>query len=335
MLFEHFRKRCWLNRIKALTDLTPAMENELLGFGPNRIAQLATIAKRYNSRNTKDRSVFKFLLKLFIGNPSMIDRAEKNIDAFKGLVDSAIQEQAKAITDKAKDYFSAHITKSCSLIESVACRTVTELLLCDINDDEVYSRLIQEIREDPSKYIKHYNDWLKSTAEALFSTAHNKLREGLPDKCPVNRSACTEELCRILNDTRYVDICANNVMHEEVIGELCRRINQEPDRFIVGLDEYLREMVDDIFNKFNNHVSANLPKGISLNKPTSTALIRNLIQQGCQPSQLAERFFGILRADPANYLLQDGKKPPMFTSSSGYSSGGTSSSPISSSKKRW
>jgi hypothetical protein len=278
MLFEGSRKKLWLNSIKAVTKLSPALEDEILGYVPLRLFKLAKIARRVNRNDTKAQAIFKLSLKLLVEDPLKIDDITvTKIEDIIGFIKDLIQEHVQTIADKIINILTPRIPNECSLIESSAHKTIFELLLSDITDDEVCSRLIQNIKEKPSKFIAGYNDWLDTTAKNIFNAVHNKLGEGIPKGCSMNISTCTKEIYNILNIKGLI----NNIFEineEEVHSRLIQNIKEKPSKFIAGYNDWLDTTANNLFDAVHN----------KLEEEVHSRLIQNIKEK---PSKfIAENF---------------------------------------------
>ncbi len=302
MLFEGIRKKLWLSRIKSVVDLSSALENRILRHELHFVYQLAKISKKYDRKDKKDRAVFKISLKLLVEEPSKIDDTMNTGDGIRPFIDQLIQNHAGIITDKMKDELSPRIPDGCIIIDSATLLATVELLLSDINDDEVYSLLIKDIKNNPTKYIGGYNDWLNATAKNIFDAVHDKIQEGIPKGCNVNSSACTDALYSLLNTKEHVDIFENKISYDVVVSKLYEKINENPELYISGYIDLLMNTAKNFFKQIASQLSSSLPNGFCLDEDTSILLLCSLIKKGYEPSNIFEAFINELKKNPRGYI---------------------------------
>ncbi len=208
-MFNFLRKKIWMNDIKAVTTLSPALEEKILGYEPYRISQLAKIAKMHTCNERNERAFFRTNLKILVKNPVLIDRSINAGKHIQDFLDNLFQDHANSIVVKIKNNLSDKMPDECSIQESIIQKKVVELLLSGKHEDKIYFQLNLDIQKNPSKFIQGYHDWLSNFSKNIFDHVHEKLQEKLPNGCSINLTAFYidwEEVFDILKHKKNVNI---------------------------------------------------------------------------------------------------------------------------------
>lgn len=155
-------------------------------------------------------------------------------------------------------------------------------------------RFAAHYKANLATYVRGYDDWLKSQAEAVFEEVHQALVQTMPTKSALKKELCIAEL---------VGLFRRHLARQQIVDSIVKTVRNNPTRFFQGYLETFIPAATKMFYELNEQLSSTLGvASLRLIKESSVRALATLLASGMAPDGVIESFVKQVASAPKQFI---------------------------------